>query len=51
MLTNQEAQDICVLAKGFDGKPVAAVERTRWDPVQAPVKIKGMGGPAAACFI
>ena len=52
MLTNQEAQDITrVLYKGFDGKPVAAVERTRWDPVQAPVKIKEWVAGDAATFI
>ncbi len=41
ILTNREAQDIAAtLAKGFDGKPVAAVQKHAWSDQLAKAKVK-----------
>jgi streptogramin lyase len=52
MLTNKEASDITkVLSKGFDGKPVQAVQRLEWDARIAPAKIKEWVAGDAMSFI
>jgi len=52
MLTNKEATDITqVLTKGFDGKPVQAVQKQEWDTRIAPAKIKEWVAGDAMSFI
>ncbi|TXH87008.1 MAG: hypothetical protein E6Q78_15795 [Rhodoferax sp.] len=52
MLTNQESKDITqALAKGFDGKPVQAVQQHVWDARTAPARIKEWVAGDAATFI
>lgn len=52
MLTNKEATDITqVLTKGFDGKPVQAVQKQEWDARIAPTKIKEWVAGDAMSFI
>jgi streptogramin lyase len=52
MLTNQEAHDITqVLAHGFDGKPVAGVQKQVWDERMTPTRIKEWTAGDAVTFI
>ena len=52
MLTNKESADITqVLAKGFDGQPVQAVQKLEWDARIAPAKIKEWVAGDAMTFI
>lgn len=52
MLTNKEAEDITkVLTKGFDGKPVAGVQKHPWQPEIAKTKIKEWVAGDAMTFI
>ena len=52
MLTNKESSDITkVLAKGFDGQPVPAVQQHLWQMQLAPAKIKEWVAGDAMTFI
>ena len=52
MLTNKEAKEIThILASGFDGKPVQAVQKQAWQPDIATARIKEWVAGDAATFI
>lgn len=52
MLTNKEASDITkVLTKGFDGKPIQAVQKHPWDARTTATKIKEWVAGDAMSFI